>query len=193
MNIRDRRVKRTQRLLAEALISLSLEKGYSAVSIRDITERADVAYATFFRHYDDKDALLVEVLDVIIDDMMDLLHTWPTEDPVGSGEKIFAYVQEHNELGRVLLGSQGKADLIQRLIEAKHSFSQPVASSNLPLEVVNYHFISSAIELVKWWLDHDMPYPPKRMGEIFATLIIIPSQQCTFSDAAPREDETGAR
>ena len=41
----------------------------SAVTIRDITERADVAYATFFRHYEDKDALLDEVVDVILDDM----------------------------------------------------------------------------------------------------------------------------
>ena len=60
MAMLDRRVKRTQRLLAEALISLTLEKGYDAVSIRDITERADVAYATFFRHHEDKEALLDE-------------------------------------------------------------------------------------------------------------------------------------
>ncbi len=44
----DRRVKRSQRLLGEALMSLILEKGYEAVTIRDITQRADVAYVTFF-------------------------------------------------------------------------------------------------------------------------------------------------
>ena len=46
----DRRVTRTRKLLTEALISLSLEKGYEAVTIRDITDRAGVGYATFFRH-----------------------------------------------------------------------------------------------------------------------------------------------
>src|SRR5205809_797707 len=49
--LQDRRVRRTQQLLAEALIALTLEKGYEAVTIRDITKRADVGYATFFRHY----------------------------------------------------------------------------------------------------------------------------------------------
>ena len=50
MDTQDRRVRRTQNLLAKALIALTLEKGYEAVTIRDITQRADVAYATFFRH-----------------------------------------------------------------------------------------------------------------------------------------------
>ena len=48
MAVRDRQVKRTEDLLAKALIALSLEKGYEAVTIRDLTERADVGYATFF-------------------------------------------------------------------------------------------------------------------------------------------------
>jgi AcrR family transcriptional regulator len=50
MDTHDRRVKRTQSALAKALIALTLEKGYDAVTIRDITERADIGYATFFRH-----------------------------------------------------------------------------------------------------------------------------------------------
>ena len=44
----DRRIKRTQKLLQEALIELTLEKGFDDVTIRDITERADVGYTTFF-------------------------------------------------------------------------------------------------------------------------------------------------
>src|SRR5215469_7530474 len=103
MAIPDRRVKRTQRLLAEALISLTLEKGYDAVTIRDITERADVAYATFFRHYDHKDALLDDVVEVILDDLSHLLQ--PRSEATGLqeavGTQIFEYVQAHSELCRV--------------------------------------------------------------------------------------------
>jgi AcrR family transcriptional regulator len=176
MAVSDRRVKRTQRLLAEALISLTLEKGYNAVSIRDITERADVAYATFFRHYDDKDALLDEVLDVILDDMLNILHPPPEESPVTAAIKIFEFVQSHTELARVLLGSKGKDDLIQRLIANKQYFA-PSAASNIPPEIVTNHFMSASIEMIQWWLDHDMPYPPDQMGRIFATLILLPSQE----------------
>src|SRR5437879_11312519 len=53
MDLQDRRVKRTQKALARALIELTLEKGYEAITIRDITDKAEVGYATFFRHYHD--------------------------------------------------------------------------------------------------------------------------------------------
>src|SRR5437762_14310178 len=74
MEVRDRRVRRTQHLLARALIALTLEKGYEAVTIRDITERADLGYATFFRHYHDEDELLEAFLEVVMAELIDLLH-----------------------------------------------------------------------------------------------------------------------
>ena len=69
MESQDRRIKRTQQLLAKALIALTLKKGYEAVTIRDITEHADIGYATFFRHYSSKDALLRDVSDVVLADL----------------------------------------------------------------------------------------------------------------------------
>jgi AcrR family transcriptional regulator len=73
MDMQDRRVRRTQQALAHAVIALTLEKGYDAITIRDITDWADVGYATFFRHYKDKEALLHDVLDVVLTELMDLL------------------------------------------------------------------------------------------------------------------------
>ena len=55
------------------MIALILEKGYESVTIRDITERADIGYATFFRHYHAKDDLLQDVLDVVYDEFINLL------------------------------------------------------------------------------------------------------------------------
>lgn len=183
MAMADKRVKRTQRLLAEALISLTLEKGYDAVLIRDITERADIAYATFFRHYDDKDALLDEVVDVILDDMSQLLQPRPkeAEHQVAVGIRIFNYVREHNELCRVLLGSRGKARLIEMLQSTKQDIPLLNAGSQIPPEIANYHFMSAGIELIQWWLDHGMPYPTEQMGQIFATLILLPRQALSTS------------
>src|SRR2546426_7021909 len=115
MEIRDRRVRRTQHLLARALIALTLEKGYEAVTIRDITERADVGYATFFRHYHDKDELLKDVLDVVLTEIIDLLgSTQPAADPTTIGVLLFRYVQEQSEVIRVLLM---RHTLLQRIIE----------------------------------------------------------------------------
>lgn len=56
-------MRRTQRQLREALVSLILERGWDAVTVRDITERADVGRSTFYVHYADKEALLVSGFD----------------------------------------------------------------------------------------------------------------------------------
>jgi AcrR family transcriptional regulator len=42
----DRRVQRTRKLLQEALIALVLEKGYEAVTVQDIIDRANVGRST---------------------------------------------------------------------------------------------------------------------------------------------------
>jgi len=94
MLTQDRRIRRTQQLLAQALIALTLEKGYEAVTIREITERADVGYATFFRHYHDKDALLQEVLDALVEEITGVLApALPGGDPavVGALMRRFVY------------------------------------------------------------------------------------------------------
>ena len=184
MEIQDRRVKRTQNLLAKALIALTLEKGYEAVTIRDITEHADIGYATFFRHYRDKDALLQDVLDVVLAELLDLLPPAPDSDPATVGTLIFRYVQAHSEVIRVLLSSQGASSLMQQMIEAgvQNVLQQHTQREGgiVPIEVAAYHFVASSIALIQWWLEHDMPYPPERMGLIYQELIARPTSVVAF-------------
>ena len=44
--------------------------------------------------------------------------------------------------------------------------------SNMPLPApVLIHFLTGAIfNLIAWWLDNDMPYPPEKMDEMFLQL-----------------------
>lgn len=54
----DPRIKRTRHLLQRALDDLLREKEFHAISVQDITERAEVNRATFYAHFEDKYALL---------------------------------------------------------------------------------------------------------------------------------------
>lgn len=58
----DPRVRRTRKLLHDALHALMREKQFDQISVQDITERAMVNRATFYAHYHDKQALLKQVL-----------------------------------------------------------------------------------------------------------------------------------
>jgi AcrR family transcriptional regulator len=177
MEVQDRRVKRTQQLLTRALIALTLEKGYEEVTIRDITERADIGYATFFRHYHDKDELLKDVLDVVLTELIDLLGpAMPAAHPATVGVLLFRYVQEQSEVVRVLLRSHA---LLHNIIAAA---TQNVVNTHtvrpgspIPLEVAAHHIVTASISLIQWWLDRQMPYMPEQMGVIYYELIIAQS------------------
>jgi hypothetical protein len=58
----DLRVQRTRKLLQQALIELTVEKGFAAITVRDITKRAMVNRSTFYRHYLDKFDLLEQYM-----------------------------------------------------------------------------------------------------------------------------------
>ncbi len=53
----DPRIARTRSLLWATLVALIEERGYAAITVRDITTRANVNRSTFYRHYEDKDDL----------------------------------------------------------------------------------------------------------------------------------------
>lgn len=173
----DRRHRRTRQLLSRALIALSLEKGYEAVTIRDITNRANVGYATFFRHYRDKNELLKGVGEVVLEEIIDLLSPVDAgSDPRLFGQTLFKYVGENSEIVRVLLGSQEIMKQVvdkveQRMLETHKT--EP--GSPVPLEIIAHHSITASISMVEWWLANRMPYPAEEMGRYYFELVMCPT------------------
>jgi AcrR family transcriptional regulator len=54
----DPRVKRTRQGIEQAFVELVKEKGFQAVNVQDITDRAGINRATFYAHFPDKYVLL---------------------------------------------------------------------------------------------------------------------------------------
>ena len=55
------RVRRTQKLLRDSLIELIEEKGFAALTVGEIAERAMVSRAAFYRNYKDKYDLVEQI------------------------------------------------------------------------------------------------------------------------------------
>jgi len=66
----QRRVARTKAAIEDAFVQLVLERGYERVAVEDISERADLARATFYSHYPNKEAVLFSVFNRLIEDLM---------------------------------------------------------------------------------------------------------------------------
>src|SRR5829696_41747 len=64
----DPRIRRTRRQLQEAVLALAANRDFGAITVREITTRADVNRATFYLHYRDKDDLVAQTLDALFDE-----------------------------------------------------------------------------------------------------------------------------
>ena len=77
----DRRNAKTEKLLENALIKLMLEKSFDKISIKDLTETADINRGTFYLHYKDKYDLLeqkeAEMLKEYSDTIADMVKKYP--------------------------------------------------------------------------------------------------------------------
>jgi AcrR family transcriptional regulator len=67
----DPRIRRTRQLLQDALRNLLKQKEFDKISVQDITEAATVNRATFYAHYQDKFALLGELIRITFLDLLE--------------------------------------------------------------------------------------------------------------------------
>ncbi len=174
----DRRIQRTRDRLRQALADLILQRSYESITIRDITARADSGYATFFRHYRTKDALLLDLLNRSIEELARLLPPDDQADPVEEGRIIFAHAADNSQLYLILLRGEGTSSLMAQIgataeTEVLHRLggrSDPM----VPSDILAHHLVTSIMTLIGWWLQHGRPYPPERMAHIYAKMIMQP-------------------
>ena len=103
-----KRGQRTRLKLVEAAERVFGEKGFERASISDITREAGVALGTFYVYFEDKTALLVEVVDGLSERLKDALAKATTglDDRVAVEREglraFFGFVTEHRLLYRVV-------------------------------------------------------------------------------------------
>lgn len=181
----DARVLRSRRRLGEALVKLTLERGYDAVTIRDLTDAAGIGYATFFRHYADKDALLRDLLDVVLAELMERLEALsPFSDATKMGTMVFEHARDNADLYGVLLRSQHSIDLLPRALEVGMAgvlrTYRAKPGGIVPMDAAVNHLIRSFVALIDWWLANGMRPRPSVMGQVFDTLILGPTRETAF-------------
>src|SRR6516164_5428524 len=66
----QRRVARTKAAIEDAFVQLVLARGYDRVAVEDIPDRADLARATFYAHYPNKEAVQFSVFNRLTEDLV---------------------------------------------------------------------------------------------------------------------------
>lgn len=163
----DLRVRRTRKLLQQALIELTIEKGFAEVTVQDIAERAMVNRATFYRHYLDK----YDLLDQYMNDVYELtasqeqLAQAPAQAPMSEPPPLglvsmLKHVQAHAAFYRVMLGAKGDPAFVQRIqqyIEKRFRSllrdAPTQKQSGLPLDLRLSYVSHAGVGAIEWWLN----------------------------------------
>jgi AcrR family transcriptional regulator len=117
----DRRVQRTQRLLREALVALIREKGFEALSVQEIIDRANVGRATFYAHFDNKEDLLASGFDELRASLKErqkdaLAHGSGIEERAFAfSHAMIAHVNDYRDVFRAMVGKRSGA-MVQQLV-----------------------------------------------------------------------------
>src|SRR6478672_2940870 len=98
------RLRRTQKLLREALIELIEERGFETLTIGEITARAMVSRAAFYRNYQDKYDLVEQIFEEAMSALLSAAGDLGREHPAEVWVTFFEHIAEYERLYRALLG-----------------------------------------------------------------------------------------
>lgn len=189
----DRRISRTRRLMHEALMALIVEKGYEAITVQDILDRADVGRSTFYAHFRDKDELLLssfELLRTLFEEQQQALFASRRtgRDPeVYFILELFRHTGQHHKLYKAIAGKQSGEMILKylhrylynMLIGPHTELMKKKKAPPVPIEITTHYLVSALLSLLTWWLDNNMPYPPEKMDEIFR-ILATPTIEAAF-------------
>jgi len=182
----NRRINRTKTAIYSALVDLIGEKGFKAVTVSDISERADINRGTFYKHYRDKFDLFQQIEAEIINDVegivlqaqsLNFADFNSTDNPLPIVVSIFEYMKINSRLINAILGVEGDTAYLTRLGEAvernlKLGFLAGLRAKNflVPAEYLISYAIFAHFGVIRAWLANDCRESPHEMAIILSKL-----------------------
>jgi AcrR family transcriptional regulator len=147
------------------------------ITIRDVAAEAGVAYTTFFRHYEGKEALLGDLVDEAVEGL--LAQAWPalqTGDTYAACLALCRHVQSDLSLWVSLLpggaGTMVKSAMTRRTVDRADSW--PPVAPWLPRDSGAALLVGMVVEFLSWWLQNQLDSSPERMAAILDNLLVSP-------------------
>lgn len=172
----DRRVVRTRKLLEDALIELTLERGYASVTVEDICRRANVGRSTFYAHHASKSDLRHAAIERHLRSALD-----GTADQHGvSDDHFFPFtlpLLEHAKTHRPAHRAATREDTIHdEVVDRLRSKIRETLANHyrrppgLPIEFAAEFLTGAFQQILHWWLQSDKTYSPEEIDRLFSRM-----------------------
>ena len=178
----DRRIRRTQRLLKESLVELMSEKEFKDITIKDITERADLNRGTFYLHYSDTYELLLSMENDVLNDFQEMIDQYiaaePHTDLMPVLVPVIHYIVKNEEICTILFECSASTEFLLRFKEliyknGMHIIERLYPKSNSTAAQYCFDFVTyGLIGIIKKWLKAGMPESETEIARIGNTAVL---------------------
>ncbi len=172
MSQESRQVRKTKQALRDALIELVDERGFEALTVTDIADRADVGRATFYVHFEDKTALLKSITDVVYEQFAEIARSTPPESAaLPAIELLLERVAERPRLYHVALNQSGVVEHLRHYLvqELDHRLAALGATQQTPAAQI----AAGALEgLLRWWLANHLKPPATEVVDLYRRFLV---------------------
>ncbi|MGN0193604.1 MAG: TetR/AcrR family transcriptional regulator [Pseudoramibacter sp.] len=177
---RDRRQQKTRQAILKAFKILLTQKRYSAITVQNIVDLADVGRSTFYAHFETKDMLLEELCNDIRDHVVsqhlkaesshDFSETPPNPRTVIT--HIFYHLRDdHSNLvsmmtdeTRALFLHYFKNSLIDMF---RVIWRGAIARSELPEDFLLNHIAGAFVNTLDWWISRQLSDTPENIAAYY--------------------------
>ncbi|OSB11739.1 TetR/AcrR family transcriptional regulator [Paraclostridium bifermentans] len=186
----DRRILKTRSVIKESLTLLMKEKSFDKITIKDITDKANINRATFYLHYMDKYDLLEQSQNDILNEIREVLADAfkifnPQSLPIQDANTIIPFIScvyecigKNSDFVKVILGGNGDLNfqlkfksLIEELIKKISVIKTPDAFC-IPLKYLIETATSMHIGIISRWLEDGMIETPSELACITSNIIV---------------------
>ena len=177
----DRRVRRTKKLLTQALTELLQKKQVNEITVKELTDLADMNRGTFYMYYRDIFDMLEKIEDELFQNLDVIAQTHEHGDPTQQVKPIlldlFRFIEENQEMCRVLLSPNGDMNFLHRLYEAIRERSLEIwkdQMGSLGEKEFDYRYsfvIFGCAGMIRAWVNRSCQETDMQMAELADRMI----------------------
>jgi len=166
-------------------MSLIVEKGYEAITVQEIIDRADVGRATFYAHFADKRTLLVSRLEDLRASLVERQRETLGRGGSVSRSRNFSFSRgmldhaaEGLPLWKAIAGAESGAFVLRRLHEMLADLvrtdlaAMGMTRASAQREMLTQHVTGAFMAVMTWWLDAGATLSVEEVDEAFRHIIM---------------------
>lgn len=176
----DKRVRRTKKLLRQALAELMQEKEFQNITVSDVVRRADINRGTFYAYYRD----VFDLREKVENEMLDTLYAAADEYLIGPNDFTIqpliayavGYLLDNYDLVYALLRDSGIGSFEDKLMGFMEACSRKLRPPRSQEDCFAIWFAAAgSIGLLKKWMTQPEPAPReaviRRMDELLCSIL----------------------